>query len=172
MFALMVAAALWSAGVFSQEVLHSYPSSGIDVVKTDRMFAVEATGQKLKFDILDRDVLATAFVHRDGRNPYTMLEAFSEQFFARIYSSVQGYSVISRNEVQSEYANGVASGQEYVIEFSDGKCELYLASALGKNTYVFFNISDEINKSAGCEGASAKLRKAANDVMSSISVDG
>lgn len=155
--------------VNAKEPLHAYLSSGVEVHETDTMNRVEATGPNIRFFLKNKKILATAFVFKDTRNPYPLLNDFAEQFLKRAYASYD-YQIFEKNKVMNNFANRKSDGVEYLVDLGGEKCELYLASSVGNQTYIFFNISIEVTN-AKCASIGDKLKSVVTQVNASIAIN-
>lgn len=160
---------LLSLNVNSQEQLHAYPSSGVKLHATDSVVKVKAEGPNVRFFLKNKEIFVTAFVYKDTKNPYPLLKDFAEQFLHRAYAKFD-FQIFRRSEVETNFENKKSVGIEYFIDIKGSKCELYLASSVGNQTYIFFNISNEIITS-NCESQSDKLKQVAKQVTESIAIN-
>ncbi|SNY44821.1 hypothetical protein SAMN06297280_0792 [Arsukibacterium tuosuense] len=156
-----------SFSAFSKEVLYEIPTSGIKISATKNVKKVDGAGTNVQFFLEDRNIFSTAFVHKDTRNPYPLLEDFAELFYRKMYARVE-HQVVNSQKVVGEFSNINIAGVEYLIESENSKCELFVAYAIGNQTYVMFNYSDEVSENSDCKNTSDKLKNAAWGVTSSI----
>lgn len=163
-------AATVSLSAYATEPLHTYPASSIEFYATDSVEDIDVEGNFVELHLVDSGVFATAFVFKDTRNQYPQLEAFSEQFLNTAYASSNN-GVFGQVNVQSEFANSVVNGREYLIDAESGTCELLLATSVGDRTYIFFTITDP-RSSAKCADSGSALRAIANNVTASIAIGG
>ncbi len=156
-----------SFNALSKEILYEIQSSGIKISATKNVKKVDGSGMNIQFFLEDRNIFSTAFFHKDTRNPYPLLEDFAAQFYKKMYARVE-HKVVNSQKVVGEFSNINISGVEYLIESENSKCELLVTYAVGNQTYVMFNYSDEVNENADCKNTSDKLKNAAWGVTSSI----
>jgi len=160
---------LLSLNVDAQEQLHAYPSSGLQLHATDDVKKVKVEGPNVRFFLENKEILATAFVYKDTKNPYPLLKDFAEQFLHRAYANYD-FQIFEKDQIETNFVNKKSVGVEYLIDVDGTKCELYLVSAVGNQTYIFFNISNEVT-TYKCESQSEKLKSFAKQVTESIAIN-
>ena len=148
--------------------LHTFPESGITINATKHVKELFVKGNYITFKLNDKATFAVAMVFKDNSNPYPLLEEFSAQFVDQIYGQLE-HQVFEKLAVEKAYANSTSEGIEYLIDVEETNCELYLASAVGEKTYIFFTISNEINKGS-CKDNSQSLKAEVDAVVNSISL--
>lgn len=150
------------------ELLQEYPSSGVEIHATDNVLKVNVEGPNIRFLVKDKEMFVTAFVFKDTRNPYPLLNDFAEQFLKSTYSS-NDYQVFLKEKVESGFANKKTDGIKYLVDLNDENCELYIANSVGNQTYIFVTISNEVTR-AKCENLGDKLNSAAAHITASITI--
>lgn len=158
-----------SLNVYAKEQLHAYPSSGLQLHATENVKKVEAAGPNVRFFLEQKEILATAFVYKDTKNPYPLLNDFAEQFLNRAYANYE-FKIFEKDQIEINFLNKKNIALEYLIEIDGTKCELYLASATGNQTYIFFNISNELT-TYKCEIQSEKLKLITKQITESITIN-
>ena len=159
-----------AASAFASEPLHTFPASNIELYATGSVERVDVEGSFVQFHLADSAFFATALVFKDTLNDYPQLLAFSEQFINTAYPASSN-PISSEIEVESEFANSLLIGREYLIDAESGTCELLLGHAVGDRTYMFFTITDP-RGARRCVDAGADLRTVASQITASIAVHG
>ncbi len=160
---------LLSFTAHSLEQLHAYPMSGLQLHATNNVTKVEADGPNVRFFLKNKEIFATAFIFRDTKNPYPLLQAFSEQFLKSAYAN-NDYQVFQNSEIETSFKNETSHGVEYMLDVDGMKCELLLANAVNNKTYIFINISNEKTTSK-CEEYGEKLTSFAKQITESITIN-
>ncbi len=159
-----------TSSAFAEELLHTFPASGIGLYATDNVESVTVEGNFVQFHLADPDIFATALVFKDTLNDYPQLMAFTEQFLNTAYPD--GRNQISGEiEVQTEFASSTVSGREYLIDAESGTCELLLAHAVGERTYMFFSVAAP-GGTTSCVDAGSRLQSAVKEIAASIAISG
>lgn len=160
---------LLSLNINAQEQLHTFPSSGLQLYATNNVKKVQAEGSNVRFFLENNEILATAFIYKDAKNPYPLIKDFSKQFLHKIHAN-NDINIFKMNQIKSNFLNKKIDSIEYLIEVDKAKCELYLVSAVGNQTYIFFNISNEVTNYK-CESQSDKLKSFGKQVTESIAIN-
>jgi hypothetical protein len=163
-----VLAGLLSVNVNAQEKPHNFPLSGLQLNTTESVKKIEVIGKNVAFHLADKEILATGFIYKETTNPYPMLKEHAEQFIHRVYGN-QNFNIFENAEIETKLQNKNSVGLEYLVDLDGGKCELFLASLVGNQSYIFLMVSNEAVP-LNCKSQGAQLKLSAKQVTESITI--
>ena len=158
------------SSALGDEPLHTFPASGIELHATDDVEDVEVEGTFIRFHVADSTVFATAMVFKDTQNDYPLVREFSDQFMSSTYSG-PGNRVFSEIQVETDFANRMVTGREYLIDTERDECDMLLSHAVGDRSYIFFNLTD-LRTGRRCVDVGRDLQSAARKIAASIVING
>ncbi|MGB1296877.1 MAG: hypothetical protein ACPG8A_01320 [Psychrobium sp.] len=139
-----------------------FDRAGLSFRVTDNLKDVYIDGSNIQYLLSNRKIFAVSFVHTDTKNAYPLLEAFAEQLRERMFPSDSYTFKPFRLNSQKLTTNGVQS-ISYLMTGSKAQCELFIASAIGKRSYLFTTITNEIDKT-DCDSGKDELEKSIKEI--------
>lgn len=130
-----------------------FDRAGLSFRVTDHLKNVYIDGTNIQYTLSNRKIFAVSFVHTDTKNAYPLLEAFAQQLRERMFPT-HTYKPY-RLRAEKLTTNGVKS-ISFLLTGNNQQCELFIASAIGKRSYLFTTITNQIDKT-DCDSGKDEL---------------
>lgn len=137
-----------------------FDRAGLSFRVTDHLNDVYIDGTNIQYTLSNRKIFAVSFVHTDTKNAYPLLEAFAQQLRERMFPT-HTYKPY-RLQAEKLTTNGVES-ISFLLTGNNEQCEVFIASAIGRRSYLFTTITNQIDKT-DCDSGKDELEESIQQI--------